>query len=156
MSPYFEQGRIDFAGNLTGRPGNLVLRGVLFSPKTRFQEVPFHDLHGEITLARDGMSLQKLRVGFLGGLIEAKGMLNWEEIRRSQLALAGTAIGIRPFLSILGLESVQVGGLADVRSQLTWPGVNWQELEGRGHVTCRGSFQAAVEEARDQTGELPF
>ena len=71
-------------------------------------------------------------------------MLSWEEAQRSQLALAGTAIGIRPFLAVLGWESVEVRGLVDVRSQLTWPGLNWQEWEGRGQTTYRGSFQSAT------------
>ena len=156
LSPYFQQGRIDFSGNLRGRPENLVLRGKLSSPRLRFQEIPFRDLHGKITLASDGLSLENVRVGCLGGLIEAKGVLRWEETRRSQLALAGTAIGIRPFLAVLGWQSVELGGLADFRSQLTWPGFNWEQLEGQGNVIYRGNFQTATEEARAQTEALPF
>ena len=156
LSPYFQQGRIDFSGNLTGRPENLVFRGELSSPQLRFQEIPFRDLHGEVTLASEGLSLEKVRVGCLGGLIEAKGMLSWEETRRSQLALAGTAIGIQPFLAVLGWESVEVRGLADVQSQLTWPGFNWQQLEGQGNLIYRGSFQIASEETRAQAEALPF
>ena len=146
LSPDFQQGRIDFSG--TTRPGDS-------SPRFR-QGVSFRDLHSEITLANDGLVLQKVRVGCLGGLIEAKGVLTWEDNRSSELALAGTAIGMRPFLSLLGWESAGVGGLADVRSQLTWPGLSWQELKGRGSTTYRGYFQTAAGETGEQGKTLPF
>ena len=113
-------------------------------------------MHGEITLSSEGLSLEKVRVGCLGGLIEAKGILSWEETRRSQLAFAGTAIGIQPLLSVLGWESVEVRGLADVRSQLIWPGFNWEQVEGQGNVIYRGSFQTATGETRAQAEALPF
>ncbi|MFB3905518.1 MAG: translocation/assembly module TamB domain-containing protein [Acidobacteriota bacterium] len=155
LGEFFEEGVAQATGVFTGTGGDFSWEGQVESPLIVFMEFPLRRLESTVRMTRHEVQVPRLKANLYTGLVEARGILKFDEADRSQFRVAANGISLRPQLVQLDLEQVGVEGAGDFSGSVGWPGTRFTRISGQGRAFYRGQFTGFAASGRTVPGPPP-
>ena len=140
FSSHFQEGRLSLRGTLSAREGDFLFQGEARSDLVQWDNLSFRKLKAGILVDSEAVTVEGLDAQFYGGSVRGEGKLNWKGDGTSAVQVDASRVRMAPLLSDLGQEKVQVNGFAGFTGQISWPGLQWGEASGQGHLSYQGEF----------------
>ncbi len=140
FSSHIQEGRLSLRGTLSAREGDFLFQGEARSDLVQWDNLPFQQITTRFLVGPESVTLDGLDAQFYGGSVRGKGKLNWKEDGTSDLQVTASQVSIAPLLSDLGQETIRVNGFAGFTGHISWPGLQWGEASGQGHLSYQGEF----------------
>ncbi len=140
LGEFFQEGRAQATGIFTGTGGNFVWEGRVESPLIVFEKFPLRRVESSVRMNKDQVLVQRLKANLYSGVVNARGVLKFNEAERSQFRVEAAGVSLRPQLVQLELQQVGVEGTGDFSGAVGWPGIHFTQITGQGRAFYRGDF----------------
>ena len=140
FNSHIQEGRLSLRGTLSAREGDFLFLGEASSDLVQWDDLSFRKLKAGVLVDSEAVTLEGLEAQFYGGSVRGEGKLNWKGDGTSAVQVDASQVTMAPLLSDLGQESIQVNGFAGFTGQISWPGLQWEEASGQGHLSYQGAF----------------
>ena len=137
---HIQEGRLSLRGTLSDREGDFLFLGEASSDLVQWDDLLFQKVTAGVLVDSEAVTLQGLDAQFYGGSVRGEGKLNWKGDGTSAVQVDASQVTMAPLLSDLGQENIQVNGFAGFTGQISWPGLQWGEASGQGHLSYQGAF----------------
>ena len=140
FSSHIQEGHLTLSGTLSAREGDFLFQGKARSDLVQWENLPFRKLTAGVLVDPQAVTLEGLDAQLYGGSVRGGGKLNWREDGTSHLQVSASQVTMAPLLSDLGQQTIQVNGFTGFTGQISWPGRQWGEASGQGHLSYQGEF----------------
>ncbi len=140
FSSHIQEGHLTLSGTLSAREGDFLFQGKARSDLVQWENLPFRKLTAGVLVDPQAVTLEGLDAQLYGGSVRGGGKLNWREDGTSHLQVSASQVTMAPLLSDLGQQTIQINGFTGFTGQISWPGRQWGEASGQGHLSYQGEF----------------
>ena len=140
FSSHIQEGRLSLRGTLSAREGDFLFQGEARSDVVQWDNLPFQNITAGVSVDPEAVTLEGLDAQFYGGSVRGEGKLNWKGDGTSALQVDASQVTTAPLLFDLGQETIRVNGFAGFTGQISWPGFQWGEASGQGHLSYQRKF----------------
>jgi len=156
FSSHIQEGRLSLKGTLSAREGEFFFQGEARSDLVQWDDLPFQKITAGVLVDPEAVTLEELDAQLFGGSVRGEGKLNWKGDGTSALQVDASQIMMAPLLSDLGQETIRINGFAGFTGRISWPGLQWGEASGQGHLSYQGEFPPQGPEDHPMVPALSF
>ncbi len=138
LSQTIQRGLVHLEGTFAGQGGDFAYTGDASSPVVVVEGLPLRELRTQVRVDRESALIQSLRAYLFGGLTRANGELSFQDTAASRFEVTASQVQIHPVLQVFNQGDLGVFGAASYTGNVSFPGLEFSQIGGRGQVTYRG------------------